>query len=191
MHDIEPFYSWRDYYIASEDKLSPFYRRKYSEFSFHNKVYNYYIHPQWDSFGSSTLYCKVIYVGYEKEIAVIEMLGEWNDTLHNDIMIFKEEVIDPLMNEGISKFILIGENVMNFHASDESYYELWQEEVRDMDGWILCLNFHKHVVDEMRRYRLHHYMDIPLELEETEWRKIKPVYIHKIAEEWLQKRLDS
>ncbi len=43
----------------------------------------------------------------------------------------------------------------------------------------------------MRRYRLHHYMDIPLELEETEWRKIKPVYIHKIAEEWLQKSIGN
>ena len=89
MHDIEPYYEWRDYYVASEDKLSVFFRRKYNEFEFTHKVYNYYIHPQWDAFGSSTLYCKILYVGYDKNIAVIELIGEWNDTLHNDIMIFK------------------------------------------------------------------------------------------------------
>jgi len=43
MHEIEPYFNWRDYYIAAEDKLSPFYKRKYSEFHFTHKIYNYYI----------------------------------------------------------------------------------------------------------------------------------------------------
>ena len=41
MHSIEPFYNWRAYYIASEDKRSPFYGRNYSEFEFTNSIYNY------------------------------------------------------------------------------------------------------------------------------------------------------
>jgi imidazoleglycerol phosphate synthase glutamine amidotransferase subunit HisH len=52
MHDIEPHFGWRHLYIAAEDPHSPFYRRKYSEFYFTNTVYNYYIHPQWDEFGT-------------------------------------------------------------------------------------------------------------------------------------------
>ena len=56
MHDIEPYYSWRHLYIASEDHDSPFYRREYSEFEFTHAIYNYLIHPQWDEIGSSTLY---------------------------------------------------------------------------------------------------------------------------------------
>jgi len=32
MHEIEPYYKWRDDYIASEDEYSPFYATEYSEF---------------------------------------------------------------------------------------------------------------------------------------------------------------
>ena len=46
MHTIEPYYNWRDYYIASEDENSPFFNNNYDEFKFSQKVYNYFIHPQ-------------------------------------------------------------------------------------------------------------------------------------------------
>ena len=56
------------------------------------------------------------------------MFGEWNDTLHNDIMFFKRNVIDHLIGQGIRKFILLGENLLNFHGSrDDEYYEEWFE----------------------------------------------------------------
>ena len=44
MHDIEPWYGWRDYYIAEEDKKSPFYQRQYDEFVFTNKISVSYTH---------------------------------------------------------------------------------------------------------------------------------------------------
>ena len=56
-------------------------------------------------------------------------MGEWNDAIHNDILEMKNDLINPLVNEGIRKFILIGENVLNFHASDDLYYEEWYEEM--------------------------------------------------------------
>src|SRR5699024_8682446 len=115
MHDIEPYYKWRDYYIASEDEKSPFYGRRYDEFYFTNAIYNYVIHPQWDDFGSSTLYSKVLYANYEKSYAVIELIGEWNDCIANDIMFLKRNLIDSMHQQGIHKFILICENVLNFH----------------------------------------------------------------------------
>jgi len=59
MHNLEPFYNWRHIYVSEEDPLSPFYGRSYSEFEFSHTVYNYYIHPQWDDFGSRTLYLKI------------------------------------------------------------------------------------------------------------------------------------
>ncbi len=190
MHEIEPFYEWRDYYIASDDRNSPFFRRKYSEFHYSQKVYNYYIHPQWDDFGSSTLYCKVLYANYDKGIAAIEFIGEWNDTLHNDIMILKEELLNPMMDAGIFKFVLIGEQVMNFHGSDDAYYEQWQEEVNEENGWILAINFLPHVKFEMRQFRLHHFIEMDDALDDVFWRKIKPVYLHKAAEEWMQLKLE-
>lgn len=174
MHEIEPFYNWRDYYVASEDENSPFYGTEYSELHFHNKIYNYYIHPQWDNFGSSTLYCKILFADYETGFAVIELIGEWNDAVHNDIMEMKRGLIDPLVDAGISKFVLIGENVLNFHASDDLYYEEWYDDIKDEDGWIVAVNFREHVMDEMRSARIHYFIHMGDAYNDLEWRKFKP-----------------
>lgn len=182
MHEIEPYFNWRDYYIASEDKLSPFYGRQYSEFHFTHQIYNYYIHPQWDSFGSSTLYCKILYADYERQFAVIELIGEWNDTVNNDIMELKRVVIDPLIKRGIIKFILIGENVLNFHASDDLYYEEWYEDIKDEGGWIIGLNFREHLLQEMRRHKIHYYLHVGDEYSDVHWRKLLPSNILEFVE---------
>jgi len=73
-------------YTAEEDEKSPFFGRTYSEFEYSQSVYNYYIHPQWDEFGSKTLYLKVLYADYAENFAIIELIGEWNDAVENDIM---------------------------------------------------------------------------------------------------------
>src|SRR3546814_4304465 len=67
MHELEPFYKWRDDYIASEDSKSPFFKQQYSEFLFDKQIYNFYIHPQWDYFGSPTLYLKVLFADRSEE----------------------------------------------------------------------------------------------------------------------------
>ena len=128
MHLIEPYYNWRNHYVASNDPRSPFFERTYNEMSYHIKLYDHFIHPQWDTFGSNTLYLKILFVEYEDGYAILELMGEWNDCLHNDIMLLKRDIIESLQEEGISKFILIGENVLNFHYSDDSYYEEWFDE---------------------------------------------------------------
>ena len=96
MHTIEPYYNWRHLYIASEDSESPFYGREYSEFEYVNTIYNFYIHPQWDDIGSETLYIKILFVDYEEKYAIIELIGEWNDAINNDIMLLKRDFIDEL-----------------------------------------------------------------------------------------------
>ena len=54
MHTLEPYYAWRNHYVASNDPPSPFFDRTYSEFEYSTKVYNYFIHPQWDSIHAPT-----------------------------------------------------------------------------------------------------------------------------------------
>ncbi len=191
MYEIEPFPFWREYYIAANDSLSPFYRRTYSEFEFSHRIYNYYIHPQWDFFGSSTLYCKLIFCDYETGFAIIEFLGEWNDALHNDIMELKRGLIDDLISNGISKFLLIGENVLNFHASDELYYEEWKEEIAEANGWIVGVNFRKHVVDEMRSTNIHHYIDMGDYYDNMEWRKHKPNHLLLFLNDFVMRGLEG
>ncbi len=189
MHTIEPYYAWRNHYVASEDPKSPFFDRIYNEMSYHMKIYDHYIHPQWDSIGSQTLFIKILWVDYEEESAIIELLGEWNDCLHNDIMRLKRDVIDCLQNEGICKFILIGENVLNFHYSDDSYYEEWFEEVMDNDGWIALLNFNKHVIDDMSSIDLDSYFVMGGELSEFGWRTYAPDQLVNRIRDCVENRL--
>lgn len=174
MHDIEPHFRWRDLYVASEDKYSPFYGRKYSEFHFTHKIYNYYIHPQWDAFGSATLYMKILYADYELGYAMIEMIGEWNDTLYNDIMFLKRNVVDHLSSEGISKYIFFCDNVLNFHAGEDDYYAEWAEEMQDERGWAVLINTHTHVAEEMHDARLHYYLHFGEDFNHIGWQAQQP-----------------
>ncbi len=186
MHDIEPHYHWRNKYVASEDERSPFYGRVYDEFKFTQKIYNYFIHPQWDSFGSATLYLKIIYVDYSEGLAIIELIGEWNDCLHNDVMHLKRNVIDELLAQHIYKYILIGENVLNFHASDDCYYEEWWEDVRDERGWICCLNLLDHVIDEMEQIQLQHFINFGENYNNINWRTQRPKILGKAVEAMIE-----
>lgn len=188
MHEIEPYYRWRDDYTASEDNLSPFFETKYSEFEFDKQIYNYLIHPQWDFFGSQTLYLKVLFANYERGYSIIELMGEWNDALHNDIMTLKREILDLMVSEGINKFILIGENVLNFHSSDDCYYEEWFLEVED--GWIAGINFREHVISEFKRNNIDYYINFGGNLDDIAWHNLKPIQLLKKVEEVLSRRLN-
>lgn len=191
MHDIEPYYNWRGYYVASEDPYSPFFEREYSEFEFSSKIYNYYIHPQWDSFGSQTLFMKILYCHYEQGFAVIELIGEWNDLLYNDIMFLKREVIETMMDQGVSKFILIGENVLNFHFSDDSYYEEWFEDVNDRDGWIALMNIRDHVQEDISSANIDSYFVLGGKLNEMKWRTMNPDQLFESVERHVMRRLTT
>ena len=171
MHDIEPFFNWRHLYISEDDRFSPFFRQKYSHTCTHT-VYNYYIHPQWDYFGSNTLYLKILYTDYTAAASIIELIGEWNDLLYNDIMFLKRNVIEPLIKNGINKFILIGENVLNFHYSDYDYYEEWAEDVDD--GWITCIGFLPHVFQDLKTSKVKDYITIDEDINNINWRTIPP-----------------
>lgn len=173
MHTIEPYYNWRHVYVASEDPNSPFYGREYSEFEFSNTIYNFYIHPQWDDIGSETLYIKILFVDYDEKYAIIELIGEWNDAIGNDIMMLKRDIIDELQQYGINKYILIGENVLNFHSSDDSYYEEWFDDNGE-EGWIALLGFREHVLKEFKQAGLDYYFIYGGELDEMDWRTFSP-----------------
>lgn len=187
MHEIEPFFNWRHIYTSEEDQQSPFYGRTYSEFEYSQTVYNYYIHPQWDDFGSRTLYLKIIYTDYELGFAIIEMIGEWNDAIENDIMTLKRDLIDLMLEQKIQKYILITENVLNFHSSDKEYYQEWFEEVTDENGWIVSLNMPEATQQDFRKKKLNYYIEL---MEIDNWRTYKPHHLFKKIDDILMKRLD-
>ncbi|MBS1733788.1 MAG: hypothetical protein JST02_10880 [Bacteroidetes bacterium] len=187
MQDIEPFYNWRHLYAAEEDSRSPFYGRSYSEFEYSQTLYNYYIHPQWDDFGSRTLYMKILFVDYDLHFAIIELLGEWNDAIENDIMTLRRDITDQLHYQGISKFIFVAENVLNFHSSDDSYYEEWREQLEDEHGWVVLLDMPEQSKYDFKKARLTNYIEL---IELPQWRTLKPEVIFQLIDHEMQKRLD-
>lgn len=186
MHDIEPHFGWREKYRAEDDELSPFYGREYSEFGFSNRVYNYLLHPQWDEFGAETLYLKQLFTDYDEGYAIIEMIGEWNDALHNDVMHLKREFIDQLIGKGVFHFIVILEGVLNFHADDTDYYEEWKDDIDGEGGWVVLLNCHDHVMDELRDTRLDSYLNFGEQFNGLNWRPQKPERIYEAVEGLLE-----
>lgn len=186
MQDIEPYYNWRHLYTAEEDPLSPFYEREYSEFEYSQTVYNLYIHPQWDDFGSRTLFCKILFADYEQGFAIIEFMGEWNDAIENDIHTFRRNIADILSDNGIYKFILLGESVMNFHSSDDLYYEDWLENLKDEGGWVVFLNLPEQSKYDFVHTGLTKYIEL---MELPQWRTFKPEHLYNLIDNGLLKRL--
>lgn len=185
MHDIEPYYRWREKYESAADSKSPFAGRVYSEFEFSQKIYNYYIHPQWDGFGSPTLYMKILYADYDAGYAIFEFIGEWNDAVTNDSMFLKRNVVDELIKHGITKFILACDNVLNFHGEDPDYYEEWYEDISDNAGWIVLLNLLDHVENEIKDTRLHQYLNFGGPFNGVNWQALKPDILFALTEQML------
>lgn len=188
MHELEPYHNWRYLYTAEEDEQSPFFGREHSEFEFSNTVYNYYIHPQWDDFGSRTLYLKVLFVDYDQNFAIIEFIGEWNDAVENDVMQLKRSVIDAMIEKGIYKYILITENVLNFHSSDDSYYEEWYEDIKDEGGWVVFLEMPAHSYVEIKSAGIHHFVFL---LEYANWRIHQPQHLYQYIDNRLLRLLNG
>ncbi len=187
MFAIEPHYGWRKFYTAEEDPDSPFYGRVYSELEFTNAIYDTVIHPQWDAFGSQTLYTKILFTNYQLGFVIMEFLGEWNDLLYNDIMFLYRNIIEELLYKGIHKFILIGENVHAFHSDEDSYYEEWFDHLED--GWIVGLNFMEHNYQEISQARIDQYISFEEQLDLENWRTYSPLKLFEKINQIMTYRL--
>jgi hypothetical protein len=95
-------------------------------------------------------------------------------------------VIDVFEQQGITKFILIAENVLNFHSGDKDYYQEWFEEVTDEEGWIVCLNMPEATQHDFRKSKLNYYIEL---IDLFDWRIYKPFHLFKKIDEELGKRL--
>jgi hypothetical protein len=188
MHKIEPYYQWYKYYESSEDEKSPFFGKQYNYDLYSDTIYGYYIDPGWDYMGSETLYIKILYTNYELGCTIIEFIGEWNDAINNDIMNLKRNIIDQQLSHGINKFILIGENVLNFHGSDDCYYEEWREDTEE--GWIVAMNFRDFVMDEMRNYNVDSYLETGEEFDIINWRTMQPENLFYVVNDIIRHRIE-
>jgi hypothetical protein len=103
-------------------------------------------------------------------------------------MTLKREVIDRMIAHGINKFVLIGENVMNFHSSDDCYYEEWYEDVAEDGGWIVMLSLAEQSKYDFTRAGIDRYVQL---IELLEWRPFTPMNLFTKIDNSLLKRLDK
>ena len=131
---------------------------------------------------------KLLFVDYDHGFCVIEFLGEWNDAVSNDIMFLKRNVVDHLGINGISKFILIGENVFNFHGSDDCYYEEWFDELEE--GWIAAINFREFITEEWKNYDIDSYINTGGTLNMKNWRTMTPHLLYEKVNAIITRRIE-
>ena len=188
MHKIEPYYEWYQYYEVSQDELSPYFGKQYNYDLYSEQIYGYFIDPAWDYMGSETLYLKILYTDYEQGFTVIEFIGEWNDALNNDIMHLKRNIVEHMIRQGINKFILLGENVLNFHGSDDCYYEEWFDELEEA-GWIAAVSFRDFALEEMEKYNVDSFVTLGGTLQIRNWRTMHPLAFFKAVSHQVNRRI--
>ena len=76
---------------------------------------------------------------------------------------------------------------MNFHSSEDDYYQEWVDEVED--GWIVALNFRNHVADEFAAARIDYYLALGGQFNTLEWRSFSPQKLFAHIESLVMKRL--
>jgi MFS superfamily sulfate permease-like transporter len=101
-------------------------------------------------------------------------------------MTLKRDVIDDMFLEHITKFILITENVLNFHSGDKDYYEEWFEEVTDEGGWIVALNMPDQTQYDFKRKKLNYFIEL---MNIPNWRVYKPQHLFDKIDDDITKRI--
>ncbi len=187
MQNILPTFSWQKYYNSSRDSKSPFFGLK-PKSNYENEIYGYFIDPAWQYIGSETLYCNILMVNYDLKYAVIELFGEWNDALHNDIKWLKNTVLDTFIQNEITHFVLITENILQYHGSFSDYYEELYEDTEE--GWLCILELPTFLETEFNKFKMQRYFHFGGSLNFSNWRTFKPNDLFSKLNVLVMKRLN-
>jgi hypothetical protein len=186
--DLEPFYGWLNLYNHEMDERSPFHQVKHNLFYYDRFIHNIPCHPLWDDIGSESLLVKILYADYKEGYAIIELFGEWNDLFLNDYKLLAENCLTFLIDAGINRFVLIGENVFHIYLETDDYYEALQEELAD--GWICLMRMRDEVYQELESYGILEYFYTSPLVDELPWRKLKPRQLFQVIQDRMAKLLE-
>jgi hypothetical protein len=78
--------------------------------------------------------------------------------------------------------------VLNFHSSDDSYYEDWYDQVRDQGGWIVILDMPEQTQYDFKRAHLTKYIGL---LTYHAWRANQPQHLFSAIDNMILRRLKS
>ncbi len=77
--------------------------------------------------------------------------------------------------------------MLNFHSSDDSYYEDWREQVEDATGWVVILNMPAQSQYDFVQARLNKYIEL---VDFAQWRTLKPELVFQQLDDLMLKRLE-
>lgn len=188
MFEVEPWYGWLHLYDPEQDEHSPFYGVEHNLFEFDRRIYDMPAHPLWEDFDSENLLLKILYADYEQGYCVIELIGEWNDLQFNDFRLLRDNCLQWLLDAGISRFILICENVFSAFLEMQDYYEAFQDDL-GTEGYIHLLRLRPEVQAEFIRYGISAYVNWSPDADAVNWRKLHPDQLLATVEDTYRKML--
>jgi len=100
----------------------------------------------------------------------------------------KRDVIDKMIAVGIRKFILVGENVLNFHSSDSCYYEEWIEDIADDGGWVVIMDMPEQSQYDFRKAHLDYYVEL---INFPGWRTVLPQHLFAAIDNKMLRRVNN
>jgi len=186
---VEPYHGWLMYYENASDERSPFHDVEHSLFHYDRQIYTFAAHPLWDTIQSESLLTKILYADYERGTAVVELLGEWNDLFENDFRMLRQQLSDPLYQEGIQKFIFICENVFNAYVEGNDYYQELAEFLEEEEGYLVLLRCRDNVKEDLKAYGIDEFFFWSPQLDSLNWRKLKPWFLLDAVDEQMTKVL--
>jgi hypothetical protein len=77
---------------------------------------------------------------------------------------------------------------MNFHSSDDCYYEEWYEDVADEGGWITMLSLPEQSKYDFTRAGIHRYIQL---IDFRDWRPYTPMNLFTKIDNSQLKRLNK
>lgn len=75
--------------------------------------------------------------------------------------------------------------MLNFHGSDDCYYEAIYEDISEEMGWMAFVNTLPHVEEEMVNTHIQYYAYLGANLSDVNWRRYKPKQILQLIEQYL------
>ena len=78
--------------------------------------------------------------------------------------------------------------MLNFHSSDDSYYEEWREQLEDTGGWVVIIDMPAQSQYDFKQARLTNYVEL---VDFPQWRTLKPDIIYQQIDDMMIKRLHA
>ena len=77
--------------------------------------------------------------------------------------------------------------MLNFHSSDNCYYEEWHEDVLEDGGWVVMIGLPEQSQHDFKKARINYYVEL---FDFPQWRTTLPQFLFAAVDNFILKRLN-